>query len=261
MKKSLPWIKHNMQSIDIITVTKNSSDELALTCASIIRIVQENVGLDIGWIIIDGGDDLETPRIVENAWLVLGNRLVHKRQTDSGIYQAMNRGLQIVSRESYIHINSGDVLLPEIVTALRAMQKGFVLCFRSQWHSKTGAILEFSGRNRYCYFFGRMPNHQGMIFPSSFRIWQYREDLEISSDQDLKFRLANKGLLKFSDLVIVSCLEGGVSTLRLSARDVLSRAKESREVFLNNFPRFHAEFLALLYAIRYLSRLQIVLRR
>lgn len=250
-----------MQSLDIITVTKNRPDELALTCASIIEIMKENGGLDIGWIIIDGGDDFETFRVVENAWLTFENRLVHMRQTDSGIYEAMNRGLQLVSRESYIHINAGDVLLPEVVTALRSMQDGLVHCFRSQWHSKTGDRLAFSGRNRYSYFFGKMPNHQGMIFPASYKMWRYREDLKVSSDQDLKFRLAKNRLLNFSDAVIVSCLEGGVSTVRLSARDVLSRTKESREVFLNNLPRVHAEFLSLLYAIRYLSRLRVSLRR
>ena len=93
----------NRPLISIITVVYNSEKYLEKTILSIAE--QNNDALE--YIIIDGGSK-------DNTLKIISKHADHIQKTisepDSGLYDAMNKGLQMASGEYVWFINSGDKL-------------------------------------------------------------------------------------------------------------------------------------------------------
>lgn len=93
-------------AISIITITRNDAPGLGATLSSIARQTYAN----IEFVVIDGGDDEESPALI-SANEILVNRYV--REPDRGIYDAMNKGLDLATGEFLCFVNSGDCLFSE----------------------------------------------------------------------------------------------------------------------------------------------------
>lgn len=87
----------------IITVCKDDLDRLKATRKSILQQGYDDFEL----IIIDGASTDGTPTWLET---VVGDTAQWISEPDSGLYQAMNKGLAMASGEYLIFLNSGDTL-------------------------------------------------------------------------------------------------------------------------------------------------------
>lgn len=113
-----------MKKISVITINYNNAEGLLRTIES----VQKQKDKNYEFIIIDGGSkDLSTEVIKNNAAIIS----YWCSESDKGIYDAMNKGIEKAEGEYLIFLNSGDTLYNENV---------FTEFNRIALHSKKGII-------------------------------------------------------------------------------------------------------------------------
>jgi hypothetical protein len=91
-----------MNNLSIITVVRNDFNGIKKTYNSIIDLLNHGAK----WIVIDGGDDADT-----NVWFSHKSKynIKYIREDDSGIYDAMNKGLELAGNNDYLwFLNSAD---------------------------------------------------------------------------------------------------------------------------------------------------------
>lgn len=92
--------------LSIITITLNNIAGLKATAQSI----HSQSFKDYEWIVIDGGSEDGSTEYIKN----IANRLSYWcSEKDSGIYNAMNKGINVANGEYLLFLNSGDTLHSE----------------------------------------------------------------------------------------------------------------------------------------------------
>ena len=94
--------------LSIITVNYNNREGLARTARSVV----EQTFSDFEWIVVDGGSTDGSVGVIQEyadciAWSV--------SEPDGGIYEAMNKGLDMASGEYVQFLNSGDSFIDQTV--------------------------------------------------------------------------------------------------------------------------------------------------
>ncbi len=87
--------------VSIITVVFNGADTIEGTITSIAALAYPNVE----YIIVDGGSNDGTPGIIENHQEVVSRWI---SRPDAGLYDAMNKGMEMATGDYFWFINSGD---------------------------------------------------------------------------------------------------------------------------------------------------------
>jgi glycosyltransferase involved in cell wall biosynthesis len=90
--------------LSIITVNKNNAIGLEKTCQSVICQTFD----DFEWIVIDGASSDDSVNVIKN----YSNKMAYwTSEPDTGIYNAMNKGIRQAKGEYCLFLNSGDCLL------------------------------------------------------------------------------------------------------------------------------------------------------
>jgi len=90
--------------LSIITINKNNSSGLKKTCLSVITQTYK----DFEWIIIDGASEDDSVDIIKR---YSENITYWVSEPDTGIYNAMNKGIKKTTGDYLLFLNSGDFLL------------------------------------------------------------------------------------------------------------------------------------------------------
>jgi glycosyltransferase len=216
--------------ISIITVAYNS----AKTIADTLRSVAIQTYPDIEQIVIDGASSDETLSLVRQH----GTRVTHcVSEPDRGIYDAMNKGLRLVSGDFVGFLNADDILAdPEAVSRMvKTLQAGHADAIYSDLdyvrHDNLDVVVRHWQGGNFTTSglkYGWMPPHP------TFYIRRVR--LEEIGEFDLKFRIAADydfmlRCLRCQDLdvaysrgVFVRMRVGGVSNC--SIRAILRKSRE-----------------------------------
>lgn len=102
IKKSLKKLSKRNSFITVVTVVLNGEKDLERTILSVINQSYEN----IEYIVIDGGSTDDTPNIIKRYKDKIDYVIIEK---DRGIYDAMNKGINIASGDWINFMNSGDI--------------------------------------------------------------------------------------------------------------------------------------------------------
>src|SRR6478672_4454304 len=89
-------------SVSIVTVVRNDAGHIARTLDSV--LAQRDADLEL--VVVDGGSSDGTQAIVQGYGSRIGAFL---SEPDTGIYDAMNRGIGLARGEYVLMMNSGDV--------------------------------------------------------------------------------------------------------------------------------------------------------
>lgn len=152
----------------IVTVTKNNLQGLQKTGASILA---QTCG-DYEWLIIDGGStdgtlDYFTPAISED---------------DKGIYDAMNKGIELVSGQYVLFLNAGDELdASDTLCTLSGLDSDFIY----------GDAIEESHikKARHDITAGMITHHQAMLYRRDvIGALRFDTTLTIAADYDFTWR-------------------------------------------------------------------------
>jgi glycosyltransferase involved in cell wall biosynthesis len=224
--------KENKVKLSIITVNLNNKNGLQKTISS---VLSQAVNF-FEFIIIDGASsDGSAELIAQNQnkisfWL---------SEPDSGIYQAMNKGIRAAKGEYVLFLNSGDFLVDNDVlkNVFNVNSSEDVLYGRSYISKENKVIYTTPHPDKLTleFFYTQTISHQAAFIRRSLfdRYGYYREDLKIYADLDFWIRtiILNNCTTKKLDIIVADYNLDGLSGR--SCNEELAKG-ERKEVFSKN---------------------------
>lgn len=169
--------------LSIITVNKNNSPGLITTLSSLMK--QDD--RDFQWVFIDGNSEDDSLSIAKN-FIRNGDVLVS--EPDSGIYNAMNKGIKCAEGRYIIFLNSGDSFFDKnsIDLIKENLKKDYEIIMFGFRHKNR---VQMPKQNWWRYW--SMPtSHQAIIYKEScFTNNLYNENYKFAADFD-HYLLINK---------------------------------------------------------------------
>lgn len=236
-----------MKKVSIITTTYNDSANLR----RIIRQIEAQDYKNIEYIIVDGASKDDTLEVIKEAKERFGNRLVWISEKDSGIYDAINKGLKLATGDyigtCFDEFASSDVI-SKMVAVMEAegtdgvhgdldyMDGGRVV---RKWRQGQGSIRS-----------GWMPGHPTLYLKREVyeKYGIYKTDYRISADYEFMIRILKDHQVKLSYIpeVLIKMSHGGTSTNGLGAY-IASLKEGHRALKENQIPfAFVTDFLRIL---------------
>lgn len=204
----------------IITVSFNSEHTIERTLKSVL----EQTYQDFEYIIVDGASTDGTLDIVKKYEPLFNGRLKWKSEPDTGIYNAMNKGIRMAQGELIGIVNSDDWLEK---VALETLQKELddnsgnmnkILTGEMLFHYADGRTQLFpTSYKRYEYYSKRY--RMGLNHPATFvpkliydNIGLFDEEFKLYADADFFIRCYEAGVgICFINKVLSNMSDGGVS--------------------------------------------------
>lgn len=230
----------------IITVTYNAEETIEKTIQSVVN--QKNVCIE--YIIIDGGSTDRTKEIVER---YKNSISVFLSEQDEGIYDAMNKGIDIAKGDIIAFMNSGDWYEENI---LEKIEKFF--CSKASADVVYGRVKKMCNNVQKGYVglekvenpddlhIGNIYCHQGLFIKKNLFqiIGKYNTKYKILADYDWNLRAYNLGYqFVQSDLDVAYYLDGGISTTSLLSPieyyDISVKNLNGRKEYLDEIERMY----------------------
>lgn len=200
--------------VSILTVTFNSEKYLEDTLVSIFSQSYP----DIESIVIDGKSTDGTLSILQK----YQNKITYISEPDTGIYDAMNKGIELATGDIIGILNSDDVLFDnEIINKVVHSFSSDVDCvygnviFVNEFNK---LVRNYSSANFNLkdFEFGHMPPHPSFyVRKEAFqKFGNYNTTFKISADYDLllRFLYIHKLRSKYLDFILVKMRDGGISS-------------------------------------------------
>ena len=245
--------------ISIITVCFNSAKTLENTIISVSNQTYSN----IEYIIIDGNSSDSTVEIIKRH-----NNVISKwiSEPDNGLYDAMNKGIQISTGDLIGIVNSDDVFNSHTVVAeIVEFHK------TNSIEASIGNIVQQNASGKVVRFyssanwkpeklkFGLMPPHPSIFFKRILfeKYGNYLLNFKIGGDYELitRFFLKNSILWEYSAITTHKMLVGGVSSSGFKSYKLITNEIENA-LQLNNirFNKIHIKMRFLLKLIGYVIK-------
>lgn len=217
--------------VSIITINLNNLTGLEKTAQTILSQTCK----DFEWIVIDGGSNDGSCDLIRQ---FEGNIAYWVSEKDSGIYNAMNKGVDAATGDYLIFMNSGDCFHdPEVLSDfIKIKDKSDIIYGNTERVDANGNHVGETVPTEYLslqYLFFKRLNHQSMLFSKKcFENDRYDESFRLLGDLDLMVRLAmRKASFRYWDRFIAKYDVTGLSA-KLDSKHEIIRAIE------NNVPRF-----------------------
>ncbi len=225
--------------ISIITVCKNAGDVIEKTFLSIFNQTYKN----IEYVIIDGASNDKTASIIEKYKDQISYFV---SEPDSGIYNAMNKGIKAATGDILLFLNAGDSLYDENVFShiLNEFEtnKEAELIFGDLFFTEAPTtinsdkiVLKPNRIGKYNRFLLNMslyhivPPHPASFFRREVfdKCGMFREDIKISSDYEfyLRILLKHRILFKYTERIVTNFALGGISSLKENSLTQLNEYK------------------------------------
>ncbi|MEL1255512.1 glycosyltransferase family 2 protein [Flavobacterium sp. DGU38] len=198
------------KKITIITVNYNNREGLQKTIYSVL----DQKFQDFEFIIVDGGSTDGSKQIIENCdrvdyWI---------SEKDSGIYNAMNKGIKAATGDYIIFMNSGDCFysINVLDTIKNEFDNNIDILFGNAFFVTTNKRfeVEYPDKLNFSFFYTNSLCHQSTFYKREiFDGNLYNEDLKIVSDWEFNIRnicLKNKSY-KHINVIICDYYLDGVS--------------------------------------------------
>lgn len=233
--------------ISVITVVFNGAKYIEQTIQSVINQLYDNVE----YIIIDGGSTDETIKIIRKYEDYIDYWVSEK---DEGIYQAMNKGISLVSGQWLNFLGCDDIFYDfEAVLSIKNEFYNVMMIYGNSFFEGNIPIRStFSPK----ILFHNTINHQSAFYNSTlFEKWKYDNQLKLIADYELNLMLyKNKLPVKKVEFNITISKDKGLSrTLFSKVIEETSYVREKQlGSFLNLFihPIFLLKFLIYLIGLK-----------
>ncbi len=222
--------------VSIVTACYNSADTIKDTIESLLVQTYQ----DFEHIVVDGQSTDETLKIVARYQERYAGRLVVISEKDTGLYDAMNKGIKLASGNVIGLLNSDDMYYDNSVLAQIAANSinesdgvfGNLVFCDNQTMSRPLRVMAGIGS----FEFGWLPPHPTLYVKKSVydKHGPYRTDLKIASDLDFMIKVLTDETLKmhFIDSFLVKMRLGGASTD--GASGYAKSLRESHQVLKHN---------------------------
>ena len=164
-----------MTHLSIVTVTKDSGFKLFHTFSSVVPLL-ESFPDKLEWIVIDGcSDDKSSLNCLSSISRFGYQNIKVIIESDSGIYNAMNKAISLTSGNHILFLNSGDTLVETSLRSFLGLQSDILSIYAySYLFRKSDGIVSkpFSFtmylQALFSIFDLNMPtSHNAIIYPSS----------------------------------------------------------------------------------------------
>ena len=236
-----------MNSLNIITVVRDDFKNLQKTYQSIINLILEGAK----WIIVDGGNDEETFNWCSN---LKSENLKYIRENDSGIYDAMNKGIGLSEKDSYLwFLNSGDTnLIEKDILERKLMIAQDHGCTVIKFNLIVNKKVRSENINKSFLIFNS-PNHQSIFVKKEIHDFFY-DDLKLAGDYGNFLNVffnKNYKLLNVDEVIVSYDMDGITSQSNQKNTIRLERMKSSYRSFIRNKKPFIL-LIVLIQSIMYL---------
>lgn len=211
----------------IITVTFNSEKTIERTIKSVLKQTHNY----FEYIIVDGGSTDQTNAIVEKFKSKFDNNIKHISEKDEGIYDAMNKGIELAEGKIIGLLNSDDFYFEDTLSNvfksyIKSDRKSVItgnMIFKS---NKGEQVLKNSEKRlqlKFKYF------KNGVRHPATFvpkviynEIGLFNLNFKIASDAELMMRIfkANYGFILI-DKPLMTMSDGGISNSKGIVRQIV----------------------------------------
>lgn len=213
--------------ISIITVCYNSSMTIEKTILSVAKQTHK----DIEYIIVDGKSKDNTLNIIEKHKDIICKWI---SEPDKGLYDAMNKGINLATGDLIGIINSDDTFNSDTVVA-------DIANFHQQndidasigniiQHKENGKVVRFYSSkywNPEKLKIGFMPPHPSIFFKRDLfcKYGNYDLGFKIGADYELisRFFIKNKITWKYSGITTTAMLVGGLSSSGSSSYNLITK--------------------------------------
>lgn len=222
--------------ISIITITYNSAKTLQRALES----VQSQTYKDIEHVIVDGASTDGTKELVE-AYAKAHKNVRWVSEPDEGIYNALNKGIQMATGDVIGFLHSDDMLYSsECIEHIAAAfeQGGTQVVYGDLQYSHGGKVVRRWKSNVFhprSLKYGWMPPHPTVYVRREVyeQVGKYDEWFRISADYDMMLRIFTAGYkAQYLPEVLVNMEVGGASNKNTKAR--LSKTQEDFIVLKKN---------------------------
>ena len=213
--------------VSIITVTYNSVKTVGSTMNSVLCQTYSN----IEYIVVDGASTDGTPDVIKQHEPLFGKRLKWISEKDNGIYDAMNKGIQMATGDVVGILNSDDYFTADNVVErfIKEFDNPSIDAIYGDIHfihdNEPNKCVRYYSSKRFQPFwlrFGFMPAHPS--FYCRREVFQkagfYKTDYCIGSDYEMMVRLFMKHHIKakYLPMDFVTMRTGGASTQGIKSR-------------------------------------------
>lgn len=220
--------------ISIITVVFNRKDTIALTLNSVFSQTYQH----IEYIVIDGGStDGTLDRLTEYRNQL--TRLVS--EPDQGLYDAMNKGLDLAKGDFCLFLNAGDTFYrsESLATLVEAVTDRDVFYYGIAIMTDGEHIYRLNPRVNVVDGLpvnGEMPNHQASLFPRCFYLHnRYDLSFRIAADDDYKIRAIRALPVRHIPVWTVIFELGGLSRDLSRFRSVTNRWRDASAMYRKHY--------------------------
>ncbi|TKF23443.1 glycosyltransferase [Vibrio genomosp. F6] len=212
--------------VSIITINYNESNALKRTIDS----VSSQKKCDFEYVVVDGGSCDESVQVIKSNAHVVD---IYISEPDSGIYNAMNKGMELASGEYILYLNSGDVfsdayVVKKIIDVL-SLINGFDAYYG---HAKVDDNKEKRVSTIEKYWKTMFYCHQSLLLRRSIALqYKFDESYSIAADFEQSIRLHAHGVrFRPLDFVVACISSGGVSDTKrwLSISQRIKALKSNR---------------------------------
>ena len=226
-----------MKKVSIITTTYNDSKSLRKT----IEQIKAQDYPNIEYIIVDGASKDDTMDVIMETKTYFGARLTWISEKDSGIYDAINKGLKLATGD-YIGLCFDQFAAPDVISKMVAvMEKEGTDGVHGDLNYMDGEKIVRKWRNGQGNIrTGWMPGHPTLYLKRE--VYEtygfYKTDYRISADYEFMIRILKDDKVKLSYIpeVLIKMAHGGTSTNSLGA--YLEGMKEGHRALKENGVKF-----------------------
>lgn len=245
----------NKPRFSIITITYNSVQTIECTLQSVLT----QFFPDFEYIIVDGDSNDGTIDIVKQYEPLFDGRMRWKSEPDTGIYDAMNKGIKMAKGEIIGIVNSDDWLEPDALSWVynKFMESGFredcLYCGGIRFH-QNGESKKMMVNLKSFYRQASLYIMSGIRHPATFvpkkvyeKIGLFNDNMRLSADQDFILRCHFGGVEIISiDKVLSNMAAGGLSTS--GDKKALLYSCNDRKLMLKEFGKTGLEYYWLYYS-------------
>ena len=219
--------------ISIITISFNSDKTIERTIKSVLSQNYKN----FEYIIIDGGSKDKTIEIITKYEPFFKGKMHWVSESDKGLYNAMNKGIDRATGDIIGLINSDDWLEPDTFSTIAKMvdnrNNNCLYCGSIRFHYMDGTFQIFrtnkskffSGIKEFSFNHGAY--HSAIYVSSNIykEIGKFDENFKIAADVDFIARCYMQGYcFHFTEKILTNMSDGGVSN-KLSLKKIYSDRK------------------------------------
>lgn len=218
--------------VSIITVTYNSAKTISNTLESLLLQSYKN----IEYILIDGASKDDTVDVIKKYEPLFNGKMKWISEPDKGIYDAMNKGINMSTGDIVGILNSDDFLTTPFVVEklINSFKSSSIDAVYGDVHfvnprnlKKTVRYYSSKYFKPWQFRFGFMPAHPSFYCRRSCyeKFGVYELNYKIAADYDLliRFLYKEKIKIKYLPMDFVTMRTGGVSTENINSRILLNK--------------------------------------